>query len=39
MVCSLKSLKVLEWDNLDFSCVAGEVTVANSKDAKHLNLI
>ena len=38
MVCSLKSFKVLKWDNLDFSFVAGEVTVANSKYAKPLNL-
>ena len=38
MVCSLKSFKVLKWYNLDFSFVAGEVTVANSKYAKPLNL-
>ena len=31
MVCSLKSLKVLKWGNLDHSCVPGKLAVSDSK--------
>ena len=31
MVCSLKSLRVLKWGNVDLSCVAGKLTMNDSR--------